>query len=313
MGYKQLIEGQRYQIQAYLQQGFSQSQIARQIGVNKSTVCRELRRNRLCDEYQPGVAQELAFERRQEASKYRIPEQTREYVEMMLTEDWSPEQIAQVGKRIGHPVSHEWIYRYVARNRAWGGQLYRHLRQGHKRYRKGKQSKRSVIPSPVYIDDRPAIVEERSRVGDWEVDTVMGKQGCGAIVSLAERKSRLYLVRKLPSKNASDVADAMIDMLKPYPVLTITADNGSEFVEHQRVAESLDAEFYFAHPYASWQRGQNENSNGLLRQYVPKGTDLRKVTDEQLQAYQNRINLRPKKCLGFKQPLVVFNQLISAA
>ena len=138
------------------------------------------------------------------------------------------------------------------------------------------------FPNPVSIDERPAIVNERSRVGDWEVDTVLGKQGSGAIVSLLERKSRLYLVQYVPSKTASAVADTIISMLKPYQahVHTITADNGSEFVEHERVAAELEAQVYFAHPYSAWERGQNENSNGLLRQYVPKGSDLSVVTAE---------------------------------
>lgn len=165
------------------------------------------------------------------------------------------------------------------------------------------------------IDERPAIVDERSRVGDWEVDTVQGTQGSGAIVSLLERKSRLYLVRYAPNKTASVVADAVIDMLTPYKeqVHTITAENGSEFVDHERVSAALEAQVYFAHPYCAWERGQNENSNGLLRQYVPKGSDLSQVTPEALSAFERRLNLRPRKCLGFKQPQVIFDQLCKAA
>lgn len=293
----------------------TQTCIAKQIEVHPSTVSRGLRLN--CDEqgYLSQRAHQHAIARRQTSKKYRILADTLDFVRMALAADWSPEQISGVGELIHCPVSHEWIYRHVAQDKAHGGALYRHLRQGHKRYRKGKNSKRSVIPNPVSIDERPAIVDERSRVGDWEVDTVQGKQGSGAIVSLVERKSRLYLVRYVPNKTASLVADAIIDMLAPYKeyVHTITADNGSEFVEHERVSAVLAAQVYFAHPYCSWERGQNENSNGLLRQYVRKESDLRMVTGEALSAFERRLNARPRKCLGFRQPQVVFDELLKAA
>ena len=159
------------------------------------------------------------------------------------------------------------------------------------------------------------MVEERGRFGDWEVDTVLGKQGTGAIVSLAERQSRLYLIRKVPARRADDVKKAIIGLLWRYRkhVHSITADNGSEFCEHEAVAHCLKTEVYFANPYSAWERGLNENSNGLLRQYIPKGTDLRQVTDTQLNAIQQRINLRPRKCLGYRQPAVVFEELRQAA
>ncbi|HAS3439142.1 TPA: IS30-like element ISAeca1 family transposase [Vibrio cholerae] len=315
MKYQQLTEGLRYQIACLRDHGLSQARIAKQLGVHPSTISRELRRNCAGQAYQPQQAHQLATARRLTSQKRTVPSDTIDFVCMALVADWSPEQISGVGDMINCPVSHEWIYRYVARDKANGGTLYRHLRQGHKRYRKGKNSKRSVIPNPVSIDERPAIVNERSRVGDWEVYTVLGKQGSGAIVSLLERKSRLYLVQYVPSKTASAVADTIISMLKPYQahVHTITADNGSEFVEHERVAAELEAQVYFAHPYSAWERGQNENSNGLLRQYVPKGSDLSVVTAEALSAVEKRLNFRPRKCLGFKQPQVVFDELLKAA
>jgi len=236
-------------------------------------------------------------------------------VRMALTADWSPEQISSVSQSIACPVSHEWIYRFVAQDKANGGKLYRHLRQDHKRYRKGQNTKRSVIPNPVSIDERSSIVDERSRLGDWEVDTVLGKLGSGAIVTLAERKSRLYLVQYVLAKTATAVADAIINLLASYKahVHTITADNRSEFVDHERVAAALETQFYFAHPYSSWEHGLNENSNGLLRQYVPKGSDLSRVTPDALSVFARRLNLRPRKCLGFRQPQVVFDELRQAA
>ncbi len=315
MKYQQLTEGQRYQISCLSTHGYSQAHIARELNVHRSTISRELRRNRGKQDYQPEQAHQLALRRRYDSGKYRVSEDTALFVRMTLLADWSPEQISALSKRIGYPVSHEWIYRYVASNKAQGGKLYKHLRQGHKRYRKGQQSKRCVIPNRVSIDERPSIVDERSRFGDWEVDTVMGKQGTGAIVTLAERKSRLYLVQKVSAKTANEVADAMIAMLAPYKkfVQSITSDNGSEFVGHERVSEALDTKIYFAHPYCSWERGLNENFNGLLRQYVRKGSDLTQVTDNMLALYQSKLNLRPRKCLDYRQPQVVFNELMKAA
>ena len=165
-------------------------------------------------------------------------------------------------------MSHEWIYRYVAANKAQGGQLYSYLRQGHKRYRKGSGSRCSPIKDARSIDERPAIVDSRERFGDCEADTVLGKQGTGVLVTLAERKSRHYLVKRVRSKQADEVRDAIIEMLRPYAkhVHTITFDNGGEFAGHKAIEAALEAKTYFAHSYSSWERALNENVNGLLKQ-----------------------------------------------
>lgn len=315
MRYQQLTEGKRYQISALLAQGITVAAIAKSTGVHRTTVYRELRRNSSKGEYEPAKAQHQALGRRRGAVKYRLSQDIVIYVEWALGLQWSPEQISEIGKRINLAVSHEWIYQYVAADKASGGQLFRQLRQGHKRYRKGKQTKRSPIPNAVSIDERPSIVDTRERLGDWEADTVLGKQGTGILVTLVERKSRLYLVRRVGSKHADVVANTIIDMLEPYKksVHTITFDNGGEFANHKEIAKKLEADMYFAHPYSSWERGLNENFNGLLRQYIPKRTDLRVVSDEQVQQIQNRLNLRPRKCLSFKQPVKVFEKLSQAA
>ncbi|NJD00535.1 IS30 family transposase, partial [Candidatus Erwinia dacicola] len=195
------------------------------------------------------------------------------------------------------------------------GKLYKLLRQGKRRYRKGYGKKRSPIPDAVSIEQRPAVVDERSRVGDWEADLVLGKQGTGAIVTLVGCKSRIYLTKKVFSKDSAEVAAAIISMLSGYKdgCHTITFDNGRKFTRHKEVADALEAETYFAHPYASWQRGLNENTNGLLRQFIPKGTDLTAVTDDELRKCQGALNSRPRKCLGFRQPSVVFVELKQAA
>ena len=316
MSYNQLIEGQRYQIEAYLREGFSYREIGKRLSVSHSTISREVRRNRIRDNhYLPEIAHAKTMKRRCQAAKYNISGLTVTFVEFGLSQKWSPEQIAGVGKMIGYSVSHEWIYGFVQRDKLRGGKLFKQLRHGHRKYRKGSRAKRVIIPNRVGIEHRPAIVDTKKRFGDWEVDTVLGKQGTGAIVSLVERKSKLYLLRKVPAKSAIDVSRAMIGMLWRYrgQVRTITADNGSEFCDHERVAEKLKTDIYFANPYSSWERGLNENFNGLLRQYIKKGTDLRTVTDKQIADIERALNARPRKCLGYKQPAVVFNELRKAA
>ena len=316
MSYKQLIEGQRYQIEAYLREGFSYREIGKRLNVCHSTISREVRRNSIRDNhYLPEVAHAKTVKRRCQAAKSSVSALTTTFVEFGLSQKWSPEQIAGVGKIIGHSVSHEWIYGYIQRDKLRGGKLFKQLRHGHRKYRKGSRAKRVIIPNRVGIECRPAIVNKKKRFGDWEADTVLGKNGTGAIVSLVERKSKLYLIRKVPAKTAADVGRAMVGMLWRYRghVRTITADNGAEFCAHALVADKLKTDIYFANPYSSWERGLNENFNGLLRQYIRKGTDLRTVTDKQIADVERALNARPRKCLGFKQPALVFKQLRDAA
>jgi IS30 family transposase len=172
-----------------------------------------------------------------------------------------------------------------------------------------------VIKNKVSIDERPVIVETKKRFGDWEIDTVLGKHGTGSIVTLLKRKTRFNLIKRVSSKSAKDVTQATIDLLMPFKdhVYTITADNGREFAYHPEIAEALYTKVYFAHPYSSWDRGANENNKGLLRQYVPKGIVLRIVTEERIYFAMRRINNRPRKCLGFKQPAVVFKEMCLVA
>jgi IS30 family transposase len=315
MSYKQLVEGQRYQIQAYLSQNLSQNRIAELLEVNPSTISRELKRNTVDGQYCPKEAQRRTNSRREAAVKFQISDQTKLYVHMFLEADWSPEQISAVLNTLGFPVSHEWIYQYVAKDKSLGGVLFKHLRQGKRKYRKGKHHNRLPIADARSIELRPPEVDERNRLGDWEADTVLGKHGSGAIVTLAERKSRLYLVRRVDSKSADDVTEAIIKMLSPHKefVKTITFDNGGEFAQHKKIEQELQALTYFAHPYSSWERGLNENFNGLLRQYIPKGADLRLVTNDDLAIIEKKLNLRPRKCLGFRQPQAVYEDLKAAA
>lgn len=316
MSYRQLTEGQRYQISLLLSEKFSLRKIAEKLDVSPSTISRELRRNSVTPGcYEPCYAHIEARQRRSESYKRGLCQSTVAAVKLLLECDWSPEQISAVCKRIGRPVSHEWIYTYIIRDFKRGGQLHKHLRHRLKRYRKRTHKQRGRIVDRRSIHDRPAVVETLGRYGDWEIDTVIGKQGTGAIVTALERKSRFYVTRKVLSKNATEVADALINMLKPFQSLvrTIAADNGLEFAEHKRIAAALDTDVYFADPCASYQRGANENANGLLRQYVPKGTSFRSLTNELLSHFQQRINLRPRKVLGFKQPDVILKEQLQYA
>ncbi len=311
MNYTQLTQEERYQIYAFKQAGFSQTAIARELGVHKSTICRELQRNQGLRGYRPRQAQLLAQERqRQRARQTRIKPLTWARVESLLCQQWSPEQVAGRLEAEGLTISHERIYQYVYADKRAGGTLYQHLRcrkQRRKRYGSGRR-RRGQIADRVCISERPAIVAERSRLGDWEVDTIVGKGHQQAVVSLLERRSRYTLLHKVESATAFNVQDAIVRQLKPLSdkVATITSDNGKEFAGHQVIAQVLQADFYFAHPYASWERGSNENCNGLVRQYLPKGSDFTEVTQDHAAAIAERLNHRPRKVLGYRTPHEVF-------
>jgi IS30 family transposase len=177
-----------------------------------------------------------------------------------------------------------------------------------RRKRYGSYDRRGKIKNGVSIDERPAIIDTRQRMGDWELDTIIGKGHRGAIVSLTERKSRMALFRKVERKTAQAVADALIDLMKLLPVRThtITADNGQEFADHERIAKELNTDVYFVHPYSSWERGTNENMNGLVRQYFPKKCNFATITEQEIEFVMERFNNRPRKCLGFKSLTQVF-------
>ena len=307
--YTQLTQEQRYQISAMLKIGQNQTEIAETIGKHKSTISREVRRNRGQRGYRPKQAQQMSLDRRKKA-KPRIQESTWAWIESKLQEDWSPEQIADWLKRnTDIQVSHERIYQYILADKRTGGRLYKHLRcQKKRRKRYGGYDRRGKLPNRRSIEERPEIVDQRQRIGDWEVDTMIGKGHRQAIVTLTERKSRFSLLRKVKRRKAKLVSAAVIDLLQPVADRshTITADNGKEFADHERIAHELEISFFFAHPYAAWERGANENMNGLVRQYIPKNRDLSSVTDEELLQIMNKLNHRPRKCLDFKTPFQVF-------
>lgn len=308
--YHHLTEGERNQVYALKKAGLTQSAIADQIDVNKSTICRELQRNKGLRGYRPKQAHRLACARQSKIQRTRISDAIWTGIERMILEDWSPEQISGHLKDNDMPsVSPEWIYQYIYADKRNGGDLHSHLRcQKQRRKRYGSVERRGQIKNRICIDKRPEIVDLRSRVGDWEADTVIGKQGHSVLVTLVERKTRFTVAIKAANKTAQAVTDAICENLKPYQdrVLTLTYDNGREFAYHEEIAQKLTAEGFFAHPYHSWERGLNENTNGLIRQYIPKGKDIDDLSDEDVAKSIEKINNRPRKCLGFKTPNQLF-------
>jgi len=307
--YTQLTQEERYQKSVLLKIGQNQTEIAEMIGKHKSSISREVRRNRGQRGYRPKQAHQMSLNRRHKA-KPRIQEATWALIESKLQEDWSPEQISDWLKfNTEIQVSHERIYLYIYVDKRAGGSLHQHLRcQKKRRKRYGGYDRRGKLPNRRSIEERPEIVDQRQRIGDWEVDTMIGKGHRQAIVTLTERKSRFALLRKVERRKANLVSAAVIDLLQPVAdrLHTITGDNGKEFAEHERIAQELEVSFFFAHPYAAWERGANENMNGLVRQYIPKNRDLLSVTDEELLLIMNKLNHRPRKCLDFKTPFEVF-------
>lgn len=311
MSYRQLTQEQRYQIGAYLRIGMKRSEISRLVEVDRSTLWREIKRNSTPHRYNPSRAIRLTRERHRNKRKRGVDRKTLMRVEMLLCLGWSPEQISARLKIEGlEAVSHETIYRHIYQNKQEGGDLYVYLRRRHKyRKRSGKYCSRKGWDTRRPITERPVIVEERSRIGDWEADTIIGRERKGGILSLVERRSRYCLLKKIPTKSAPAVAEALCSTLLPVrdKVFTITSDNGIEFMRHQTIAETLDADFFFADPYSSWQRGTNENTNGLVRQYFPKKTDFTTLSDSDIQLVNHRLNNRPRKVLAFRTPNEVFN------
>lgn len=313
MSYSHITREQRYEIDVLKRQGYSNARIAEIVGKNKSTIGRELRRNGREGRYGAATADKRAKQRRGDASRraYRLTSKLIGLIDEKLRgEQWSPEEISNRLRAEGHPtVSHETIYLHVWRDKHAGGDLHRHLRQQkQRRKRYGSRDRRGIIANRIGIDERPAIVEERSRIGDWEIDTVIGAKHQGALVTSVERKSRYLVMAPVSSTKAQEVGDALVAIMRPHRarVETITADNGREFAQHEAIARRLAASVYFAHPYHSWERGTNENTNGLVRQYFPKNTNLLSVDAESVREVAAKLNNRPRKVLGWKSPREVF-------
>lgn len=314
--YKHLSQEQRYHIYALKKAGASQKSIAQELAVSPSTISRELKRNTGLKGYRPKQAQQLTTLRVHKAAcanVYRVPEPTKQSVKELLKQDWSPEQIANYLSLHGSKVSHESIYRMVISDRKVGGELYKHLRCRQRKYnrRQGQTSGRGLIVNRTPIEQRSVAANNRTEYGHWEADTVIGTKARGKVlVTLVERKSRYLIPVLAQSKSAEHVTAALIEAIKPFNkiVRSITFDNGKEFAYHEQIASALDCQTFFANPYHSWERGTNENTNGLLRQYFPKGVTLDHTSDEEVSQAQRKINTRPKKILGYNTPEVIFTK-----
>lgn len=311
MKYNHLSQNERYQIFALMKAGLNQTQVALTLGRSKSTISREIQRNSGLKGYRPKQAT-LKSEVRALGSRNakKVSVDTLKSAFDLVRQEWSPEQIAGTMN-----ISHETVYRHVYADKDCGGKLFMHLRsqkKRRKRYASGRQ-RRGQIPNRRSIHERPAVVDLRLEVGHWEGDTVIGARHKQAIVTLVERKSGYAKLFKVKNKTAELVSAAMIKSLKPFDGLvdTITLDNGKEFADHQRVDLELGSTIYFADPFASWQRGTNENFNGLLRQYIPKDRPLSTVTKEELKMIENKLNHRPRKRLGFRTPHEVFHESLN--
>ena len=309
--YTHLTSEERYHISALRKTGLSYAGIARTIGRDKSTISREINRNTGKRGYRPKQANQLAHDRKRNGNQQITPFGFA-YISLLLEQDWSPEQVNGRLKMIGwlDVPSVERIYQYIYQDKADGGGLHTHLRcqkKRRKRYASGQQ-RRGQIVDRRDIEERPTIVDERSRFGDFEGDTVVGHKHKGVLLTFADRMTRLTIIRPHINRKSDLIAQSSINALKDYEVHTITYDNGKEFAKHQLVAEALNTDIYFAKPYASYERGTNENMNGLIRQYLPKSVRLDTVSIEQTQLIEDRLNNRPRKVLGYQTPLEVLSR-----
>jgi integrase core domain protein len=313
--YKQLTSEQRYTISVLLQNRTKQKEIAKAINVNASRVSREIRRNSgVRGRYNWETAQTNAVQtKRKKPGNHSINKDVLEEAKRLLvTEQWSPEQISGVLAKNGKHISHETIYRMIRKDKAEGGTLYKHCRHRLKHRARPVGGRRISIPNRTSISERPTEVDGK-RFGDFEMYTIVGKGNHGAIVTLIERSTNMLFMRKLKKgKNAKELARTVIHLLSPFKehIKSITTDNGTEFACHEMIGKSLGVNIYFTVPYASWQKGAIENTNGLIRQYVSKTETFEHVSHQQITKYTKKINMRPRKKLEFKTPQKCFYEQI---
>lgn len=309
---------QRYTIETLLQEKYTLNRIAKHLNVCKSVITREIQRN--CDQrsgkYKAKLAQSKYEARMDEKpKKTRITKEVESYVKLNLERKFSPEQIYNKAKLDGIDcVSHETIYKYIWKDKKNGGFLYNELRNQGKKYRKrgGKKDKRGQIVGKVNIKERDPIVEERSRLGDLEIDLIIGKDHKGALLTINDRASGKLYMKKINSKEAKEIEENSVNLLQHVPKIhTLTSDNGKEFANHASIAKTLELKYYFADPYKSWQRGSNENLNGLIRQYFPKNLDFRFITDAEVEFVVEELNNRPRKRFGYLTPNEVNLKLLN--
>lgn len=314
---KHITREQRYQIEAYIKAGKSKEFIADELGVHKSSIYREVKRNaKKRGSYKALHSDMLCQERKERFGRARsFNSNIEKFIKKHIEEEqWSPEQIVGYCKKKNIPmVSHERIYQYIRLDKVNGGTLYKNLRHRLKHRKRPVGGKRTPIKNRVSIELRPDIINNKKRFGDWEIDTIIGKDGKGAIVTIVERTTAFFMMRKLPDgKNAESLAENVIDMLLPYKdsVHSITSDNGTEFAEHQKISLKLLTDFFFAHPYSSWERGLSEYTNKLIRQYITKKSNFDDYDNDYIIESQHKINRRPRENLDFNSPKDLFYNLV---
>jgi len=323
MSYKHLTLEERYHIQAYKEAGYTQKDIAEKLGVNPSTISRELQKNssKIYKRYTAQKANQVSSDRRMYASRKsnkKMDSKVKKVIIKHLLKDWSPEQISSRLKLTEDiDISFVRIYQFIEQDKQKGGELYTHLRfhhTGHRRAKYGSKNK-GRIKDRVSISQRDEIVDEKSRVGDWEIDTIVGANQKGAITTVVERVTSLTRISIPTTKKAIDIENETIRIMSSLKdkIHTITSDNGLEFSNHKNISKALNYEHYFCHPYSSWERGLNEYTNGLIRQYIPKGTSFDDITAEYIKMIEDKLNNRPRKALNWKTPNEAFYGLKMAA
>ena len=324
--YTHITVEQRIKIETLLKAVHKVSFIAKQLKIHRSSIYREIERNKTkTGRYNAAFAQELSEEQKERFSHNRSFTFSMEKFirEKLSKEQWSPEQIWGYCKENNiDMVSHESIYKFVYQDKYNGGLLYKNLRVASKKYRKrygSGKNKRDIIKNKISIDERLDCINNKERVGDWEIDTIVGKDNKGAIVTIAERATAFVLIAKLNGKNAQELAEAVVRLMMPFKklVLSITSDNGTEFAMHEYISKKLGALFYFAHPYSSWERGLNEYTNRLIRQYIPKRTDFESINHLYINEITMKLNRRPRKKLNYNTPgkmfLTKFDNIVALA
>ena len=310
--YTQLTVRERYTIEILIQEGYSLTGIAERIGRHKSTISRENKRNSIKNIYYAETAEKLMIERHKRAAVTKFTELSKDKIEEKLQLGWTPEQISAYLKNEDIvSVSHELIYQYIDKDRKLGGRLYMYLPHRGNKYKKRNLKSRKIwktVAKRHSISERPAKDILKTEVGHWEGDTVESKGHRGGIATFVDIKSKFTIIRKVRDKTSLEMTNAIIRGFKYSSGLlkTLTVDNGNEFAGHVKISKELKTEVYFATPYSPWERGLNENTNGLIRRIYPKGTDFTKISERELIKVQNLLNERPRKTLNFQTPKEVF-------
>lgn len=316
---KHLTQNERYYICRQIANFISINKIAQQLNVHKSTIYREINRNsRGENDYDSDYADKKSSLVKSNASRLKCFKQFTNpvilYIEEELKIKWSPEQISgRLKIDMNKSISHVTIYKYIKHDKANGGKLFKLLSHQGRKYRYGATNTSNIIDR-IDISQRPKIVDKKTRIGDFEVDTIVTKKNSGTtcLFTMVDRRSKLTFIRKVENRYSLSIKETIenIYLNTVIPIRTITSDNGPEFAEHKAISENISCGFYFARPYRSCDRALNENTNGLIRKFIPKGSDLDKITEDEIRNIENLLNNRPRKTLKFRTPNEVITKYL---